>query len=110
MAALKLAFDQALILGVAFNHDLGYKTLHKAVSIASSSSIKCCLCYWALAYLSSPNINRNGASTRLAAAKDAVRQASRDGCLDNRNMEEESVEHEVRQLNCFNANILYIDN
>ena len=52
------------------------------------------MCYWALAYLSSPNINRNCASTRLAAAKDAVRQASRDGCLDNGDID--VLEHEVR--------------
>merc|ERR1739838_206884 len=77
-AALSLAFDQALVLAAAFNHDLGYKTLHKAIISASSSSstFECCICLWALAYLSSPNINRNCASDRLAAAQDAAQQAS----------------------------------
>ena len=81
-AALILAFDQSLVLGAAFNHDHGYKTLNKAFTSAASSSstFKCCMCLWALAYLSSPNINRDCASDRLVAAKDAVQQASH-GCM-----------------------------
>ena len=36
-SALKLAFDQALVVAAAFNHDLGYKTLNKAFTTAASS-------------------------------------------------------------------------
>ena len=73
-SALKLAFDQALVVAAAFNHDLGYKTLSKAFTAAasSSSSFQCCMCLWALALLNSPNINRNCAADRLLNAQEAA--------------------------------------
>merc|ERR1719500_708378 len=47
-SALKLAFDQALVVAAAFNHDPGYKTLNMAHTAAasSSSSFQCCMCLW----------------------------------------------------------------
>ena len=80
---LKLAFDQALVVAAAFNHDLGYKTLSKAYTAAASSSstFQCCMCLWALSYLSSPNINRNCAADRLLNAQKAAQEASTVGCL-----------------------------
>ena len=83
-SALKLAFDQALVVAAAFNHDLGYRTLLKAYEAAAlySSSFQCFMCLWALAYLSSPNINRNCASERLVNAQTAMDRATEKGCLD----------------------------
>jgi len=83
-SALKLAFDQSLVVAAAFNHDLGYKTLSKAftTAVSSSSSFQCCMCLWALAYLNSPNINRNCAGDRLLNGQKAAQMASTTGCLD----------------------------
>merc|ERR1711892_57122 len=84
-AFLRLAFDQAMVLAAAFNHDLGYKTLHKAYTSTSSPSFQCCLCLWTLAYLNAPNINRNCASSRLVAAQAAAQEASHT-CLATENL------------------------
>ena len=81
---LRLAFDQALTVAIAMNHELGYKTLKRAFTSASSSSssFQCCMCLWALAYLNAPNINRNTSTgDRLAAAQEMGLQASKAGCL-----------------------------
>ena len=70
-SALKLAFDQALVVSAAFNHDLGYNTLSKAyfTAASSSSTFQCCMCLWAMVYLNAPNINRNCAGDRLLHAQ-----------------------------------------
>jgi len=85
-------FDDSLLLAAAFNHDLGFKTLQKAFTLAasSSSSFQCCMCLWAMAYLSSPNINRNCVSDRLIAAKDAAQKASNE-CMGLENVLEQSL-------------------
>ena len=89
-SALKLAFDQALVVSAAFNHDLGYNTLSKAyfTAASSSSTFQCCMCLWAMTYLNAPNINRNCAGDRLLHAQKAAQHSVNEGCLEiNRDLE-----------------------
>ena len=90
--SLMQVFDDALLLAAAYNHDLAFKTLHKAFTLAasSSSSFQCCMCLWAMAYLSSPNINRSCVSDRLITAKDAAQKASNE-CTSLNNVLEQSL-------------------
>ena len=64
-------FDQAIVLAAAFNHDEGVRSCNMAISYDN----KCAMCYWAISYSMSININRDMTSTMLSLGQESIQTA-----------------------------------
>ena len=65
-------FDQGMILSAAFNHDEAIRSLKMGLIYDSN----CLMCYWGIAYCSSPNINRDITQEMLVVGKSAIKNAT----------------------------------